>query len=62
MEFQNFLNLQIFFSFFSLLIITVHFSSWDFCLLVFWPCLMVCRILVPQPGIEPGPMAVKVPS
>ena len=21
----------------------------------FWPCHVACRILVPQPGIEPGP-------
>ena len=26
----------------------------------FWPCLMACGILVPRPGIEPGPLAVKV--
>ena len=33
----------------------VHFFS-------FWPCYNACRILVPQPGIKPGPLAVKVPS
>ena len=28
----------------------------------FWPGSVDCRILVPQPRIEPGPTAVKVPS
>ena len=28
----------------------------------FWPCLLACRILVPQSGIEPGPRAVKAQS
>ena len=28
----------------------------------FWPSCLVCGILVPQPGIEPGPSAVKVQS
>ena len=28
----------------------------------FWPCHRGCRILVPQPGIEPGPLAVRAPS
>ena len=28
----------------------------------FWPCLAVCGILVPQPGIEPGPTAMKALS
>ena len=23
---------------------------------IFWPCCMVCRILVPKPGIEPMPL------
>ena len=27
--------------------------------LVFWPCLTACGILVPWPGIEPRPLAVK---
>ena len=27
--------------------------------LVFWPCRAACGILVPQPGIEPAPSAVK---
>lgn len=26
-----------------------------------WPCSRACRILVPQPGSEPGPTAVEVP-
>ena len=26
---------------------------------IFWPCPTVCRILVPQPGIELGPITVK---
>ena len=35
------------------------FSSWIPLFLVslslfFWPCFPICRILVPQPGIEPG--------
>ena len=25
----------------------------------FWPCCAACRILVPRPGIEPAPLAVK---
>ena len=29
---------------------------------LFWPRPTACGILVPQPGIEPGPMAVKAPS
>ena len=29
-------------------------------LFFFWPYCTACRILVPQPGIEPGPSAVKV--
>ena len=28
----------------------------------FWPCLEACEILVPQPGIEPRPSAVKALS
>ena len=28
----------------------------------FWPRHMACEILVPKPGIEPRPPAVKVPS
>ena len=28
----------------------------------FWPCHMTCRILVPQPGIEPMPPAVEAQS
>ena len=28
----------------------------------FWPCLSACGILVPRPGIEPTPSAVKAPS
>ena len=32
------------------------------CLFVFWLCSAACRILVPQPGIEPGPPAVQVQS
>ena len=27
----------------------------------FWPCQAACGILVPRPGIEPGPSAVKAP-
>ena len=30
--------------------------------LFFWPRLGPCRILVPQPGIEPGAPAAKAPS
>ena len=30
------------------------------CLFVFWPCHMACKILVPWPGIEPGPSTVSV--
>ena len=26
---------------------------------VFWPCHEACRVLVPQPGIEPMPPAVE---
>ena len=29
-----------------------------FCLFVFWLCCIACRILVPGPGIEPGPSAL----
>ena len=28
----------------------------------FWPRHVACGILVPQPGIEPGPSALKVQS
>ena len=28
----------------------------------FWPYLTACRHSVPQPGIKPKPLAVKVPS
>ena len=28
----------------------------------FWPCCVACGILVPQPGIEPAPLAVKAES
>ena len=28
----------------------------------FWPCLVACGILVPRPGIEPRPSAVKAQS
>ena len=31
-------------------------------LFFFWPCREACGILVPRPGIEPRPTAVKVPS
>ena len=38
-------------------------ESGEFCFVfVFLPCCMACGILVPQPGIEPGPTAVKAPS
>ena len=30
--------------------------------LFFWPCPLACRILVPQTGIEPVPLTVKVRS
>ena len=33
---------------------------WFVCL--FWPCHMACGILVPQPGIEPRPSAVRARS
>ena len=33
-----------------------------FLILIFWPCRMACRILVPRPGIEPVPPAVEVQS
>ena len=32
------------------------------CFLFFLPCCMTCGILVPWPGIEPGPSAVRVQS
>ena len=28
----------------------------------FWPCHMACKILVPQPGIEPVPPALEAGS
>ena len=31
-------------------------------LFFFWPCRMACGILVPQPGIEPGPLAMRPQS
>ena len=38
-------------------------SEWNFYFLfIFWPCHASCGILVPQPGIEPGPSAMKVQS
>ena len=30
--------------------------------IIFWPCCVACRILVPQPGIKPVPPAVEAPS
>ena len=33
-----------------------------FILLFFWPRHVACEILVPHPGIEPGPTAVKARS
>ena len=42
-----------------------HFTlqGWeDFFFFFFWPRYMACRISVPQPGIEPKPLAVKVQS
>ena len=30
-----------------------------FMFLFFWPCHTACRILVPRPGIEPGPRQLK---
>ena len=33
-----------------------------FCLWFFWLPCKACGILVPRPGIEPGPSAVKAPS
>ena len=30
-------------------------------LIYFWPCLTACGILVPWPGIEPRPSALKAP-
>ena len=29
---------------------------------IFWPCCVVCGILVPQPGIKPVPPALKMQS
>ena len=34
----------------------------SFHLFIYWPCCMACGISVPPPGIEPRPLAVKVPS
>ena len=33
--------------------------TWFGIFVLFWPCQMACRILVPQPGIEPGPLQGK---
>ena len=37
----------------------VFLVCFNFC---FWPRRMACRILVPQPGIEPRPLAVRACS
>ena len=42
--------------------ITFPFLSYYQLYLFFWPHCAVCGILVPQPGIEPGPSAVKAQS
>ena len=31
-------------------------------LFIYWACCVACGILVPQPGIKPRPLAVKVQS
>ena len=40
--------------------------SWSvlylFIIIIFWPCRTACRILVPQPDIKPGALAVEVRS
>ena len=41
------------------------FTAWFYPLAIhffFWPCCAACRILVPRPGIEPGPTAVEARS
>ena len=58
------------FPFLMILFVEVHFICFFllwlvllpccFCLLFFGACLAACGILVPQPGIEPGPSAVAV--
>ena len=34
----------------------------NFFFFFFWLCCSACGILVPQPGVEPGPLAVKARS
>ena len=43
-------------------LVLVWFLVFFVCFLFVWPYHTACGILVPWPGIEPGPMAVKVPS
>ena len=39
--------------------LSTHWWPFGFLLFFFWFCLVACRILVPQPGIEPRPSAMK---
>ena len=44
----------------SLFLCLIYFIlTWFGVFVLFWPCQMACRILVPQPGIEPGPLQGK---
>ena len=50
-------------SFLSFFFNCVKFLGANFYLfIIFWPCCVACRILVPQPGIKPVPPAVEAPS
>ena len=40
----------------------VQSSSFLFLVYLFWPSHVACRILVPQPGTEPLPLAVEAQS
>ena len=47
---------------FLIVLNTQRLNHVGFFLFVFWLCYIACRILVPGPGIEPGPSALRACS
>ena len=43
-------------------VLLVFLNHWIVHFFIFWPCHAACRILVPQPGIQPAPAVLEVQS
>ena len=63
MSFCLFCLLEAFFLFsFSSATDIFPFLKLHFLIFIFWPCHVACGILVPWPGIDPGPLSVRARS